>query len=291
MQSDEIHIDARLVRRLLREQHEDLATLELRPCGSGLDNAMFRLGERLAVRLPKRVAAAPFLLVERAWLPVIANRLATSTPIPVREGLPSRAYPWHWSIVKWVSGVPADHSPLGAEGVMDLVTALRSLHLEAPAPAPRNPFRGVPLSHRQHVVVARLRRLEIRTSCITPAIWRVWERALDAEPDVAPVWIHGDLHPHNILVERGRLAGIIDWSDMAAGDRATDLAVVWMLLSDQRAREEAMAAYPTTDADAVWARARGWAVLFGALLLESGLRGQPRYAEVGARTLERVMSP
>jgi aminoglycoside phosphotransferase (APT) family kinase protein len=47
-----------------------------------------------------------------------------------------------------------------------------------------------------------------------------------AEP---PVWVHGDLHPANILVRRGRISGVLDFGDLTAGDPAADLSVRWML--------------------------------------------------------------
>ncbi len=54
---------------LLRLQHPDLAQLELRMMGAGWDNAMFRLGSSLAVRVPRRASAAALLINEQRWLP------------------------------------------------------------------------------------------------------------------------------------------------------------------------------------------------------------------------------
>jgi aminoglycoside phosphotransferase (APT) family kinase protein len=53
--------DGALVRALLREQHPDLAGLELRDVDGGWDNQMWRLGPDLAVRLP-RTPRGPSLL-------------------------------------------------------------------------------------------------------------------------------------------------------------------------------------------------------------------------------------
>ena len=33
-----------------------------------------------------------------------------------------------------------------------------------------------------------------------------------------PVWLHGDRHPANLLVDRGRISGVIDFGDIAASD-------------------------------------------------------------------------
>ena len=54
----EFAIDEVFVSRLLADQHADLAHLPLRLVEAGWDNAMFRLGDHLAARLPRRAAAA-----------------------------------------------------------------------------------------------------------------------------------------------------------------------------------------------------------------------------------------
>ena len=44
-----------------------------------------------------------------------------------------------------------------------------------------------------------------------------------------PLWLHGDLHPANILVDAtGHLRAVLDFGDLTAGDPATDLAVAWL---------------------------------------------------------------
>ncbi|GGR84487.1 hypothetical protein GCM10010284_17070 [Streptomyces rubiginosohelvolus] len=56
----EIEITADLVRDLLREQHPDLAELAVREVEGGWDNQQWRLGDELAVRMP-RTERAPEL--------------------------------------------------------------------------------------------------------------------------------------------------------------------------------------------------------------------------------------
>jgi aminoglycoside phosphotransferase (APT) family kinase protein len=124
---------------------------------------------------------------------------------------------------------------------------------------------------------------------LTPEVSRIWEAALAAPIDVDPTWIHGDLHPRNVLVDDGTLAGVIDWGDMASGDRATDLASVWMLFADPDARAQALSASGSIT-QATYLRAKGWAVLFGITLLETGLVDHPAHAAIGERTLRRVVA-
>ena len=44
------------------------------------------------------------------------------------------------------------------------------------------------------------------------------------------MWVHGDLHPANVVVSDGTLSGVVDFGDMFAGDPAWDLAAAWVLL-------------------------------------------------------------
>lgn len=282
----EFEIDAALVAGLLADQHADLARLPLRAIDAGWDNAMFRLGDRLAVRLPRRAVAAALIAHEQSWLANLADRLALPIPVPYRVGAPARGYPWRWSVVPWLSGTPADQHEPHASQAGSFAAFLRSLHVPAPAGAPANAMRGVPLSQRAAGIEERMRRLERGTGLITPRIWRVWDEALSAPLDVPSTWLHGDLHPRNVLVRGGAISGIIDWGDITSGDRATDLAAIWMLFDDPRARDQALAAYGCSEATLL--RARGWAALFGVILLDSGLVDNPRNAAIGERTLRRV---
>jgi aminoglycoside phosphotransferase (APT) family kinase protein len=135
-----------------------------------------------------------------------------------------------------------------------------------------------------------MQRLAATTSLITPQIRQIWHAALNAPLDVPPTWIHGDLHPRNVLVEEGIITGIIDWGDMTAGDCATDLAAIWMLFAEPHTRHAALAAYAGLS-EATLRRARGWALLFGVMFLETGLVDNPRNAAIGERTLCRVVEP
>ena len=80
---------------------------------------------------------------------------------------------------------------------------------------------------------------------------------------------------------------MIDWGDMTSGDPAIDLASLWMLLPHEAARAEAQQAYGSASS-ALWLRARGWAVLFGVMLLDTGLAGNARNAAMGEQVLRRI---
>jgi aminoglycoside phosphotransferase (APT) family kinase protein len=279
----ELLIDAALVRTLLQAQHSDLAHLDIEPLDSGWDNAMFRLGEKLCVRLPRREAAVALLANEQRWLPTLAKRLPLQIPAPLRIGTAGARYPWCWSVLPWLPGVTADQSPLDTDQGMVLAQFLKTLHVSAPLEAPRNPNRGVPLRVRARTTEERMARLKQSSVNFGSHIRSTWECALDAPIDVEDTWMHGDLHARNVLVKDGRLSAIIDWGDLCQGDCATDLAAVWMWLPDAQSRAMAMAAYGGSIA--TWQRARGWAAFFGLVLLETGLADHPRHAAMGEKTL------
>lgn len=288
MPSAEVEIDTILVRALLAEQHPDLAGLPINLIEAGWDNVMLRLGDELAVRMPRRALAATLIEHEQRWLPTLAASLPLPVPKPLRIGMPGAGYPWRWSVLSWIKGTAADialpHTDQGAA----LAEFLCALHVPAPANAPLNPVRGVPLQQRRTAIEERLERVARLTDCITPAVRTLWSQALQAPLDVAPTWIHGDLHSRNVLVEDGAICAVIDWGDMAQGDRATDLASIWNLLPDVASRADAIQTYGPTST-ATWQRARGWAIAFGVMLLDSGLVNDPRLAAAGEATLRRVI--
>lgn len=284
----EVHIDEPLIRKLLADQFEALATLPLRFVEEGYDNATWRLGNELAVRIPRRSIAAQFITSEQLWLGKIAPGLPIPVSVPVHIGAATPWYPWPWSIVPWFEGLPVDLAPLDASAALPLAAFLNALHKPAPAQAPYNEFRCAPLSEREPFLAPRFERLKSKTRFITPELEALWQEAIGAPIDIPPTWIHGDLHARNVLSEKGAIAAVIDWGDMASGDRATDLASIWALLGKPEARAQTIKAVgPLTDA--TWKRARGWAISFGVLLLDSGLIDNERHAEMGRQTLARIL--
>ena len=283
----DFQISASLVRALLEQQHPDLAGLPIQPLDAGWDNTMFRLGDQYCVRLPRREAAAVLIENEQTWTPLLASRLALPIPFPDRFGKPGPGYPWKLSVLPWLPGTPADLAEPNPNQSVVLAEFLRSLHAPAPPEAPENSARGVPLHQRAAAIENRMRRLRLKTDLITQAVRRTWETALQAPCAESSKWLHGDLHARNILVEDGAITGVIDWGDITSGDVATDLASIWMLFSEQTARQKALSEYADISEDTL-RRAKGWAALFGVVLLDSGLIDHPRHARMGEQILRRV---
>jgi aminoglycoside phosphotransferase (APT) family kinase protein len=288
MPAAEVVIDAPLVRTLLQDQHPDLAALPLTHPVFGWDNVMFRLGDELQVRLPRRLASAPLILREQRWLPELAPVLPLPVPAPLRVGRPGEGYPWAWSVCTWLPGGPAATTPPrdAADAAHALGEFLRALHRPAPADAPYNRFRGVPLVDRDAALHERLEYLGDEVDA--RAVRDLWTDCLAAPAWSSPaLWLHGDLHPANVLVHAGTVSAVIDFGDITAGDPATDLSVAWMMLPPS-ARHVLRAAAGDVDDD-TWARARGWALALAVAIL-SGSGDNAIMATIARTTLDAVLS-
>ncbi len=281
----DIEIDPPLVRRLLAAQHPDLVSLPLRLVANGWDNAVFRLGDDLAVRVPRRESAAHLVRHEQEVLPAIAARVPVAVPVPVRIGVPGQGFAFHWSVVRWFAGGVVAEADLreDLELASTLAAFLRALHVPAPEGAPVNPVRGVPLQARAEDVARRL-----LTGAVPHAaeLGAVWSEAL-ATPRWAGrrVWLHGDLHPANLVERDGRLAAVIDFGDVTGGDPATDLATAWLTFGPA-ARAAFRNALGYSDAD--WARARGWALVMATAMVTVAGAGSV-IDRIGTAALEQLL--
>jgi len=253
MHTDELEVDEALVHRLLADQFSEWADLPLRRVApSGTVNAVFRLGDELSVRLPRRNGSMKPGSREFDWLPRLAPLLTIDVPVPVVQGRPSDDYPWFWGIHRWVEGEMVPVTEIDVfQAASDLALLIGTMQQISPAGAP--PGRGVPLVDRDQEIRYWLARFHG-----DPRASAEWERALAAPAwDGAPVWHHGDLDVRNWLVRDGRISGVIDWGAMGVGDPACDVMVAWKLHSSA-ARDAFREALPTDDA--TWERARGCAL-------------------------------
>ena len=296
MPAAEVQVSADLVRRLLADQHPDLARLPVEFLANGWDNELYRVGDALVARLPRRALGAQIIKNEQRWLPGLAPRLPLPVPYPERTGVPGQGYPYWWSVVPYLPGVPAAQAssfdPAAAAAAVG--GFLGALHVPAPADAPANLVRGVPLAERAGSFAANLAMLTGHAGqdqVDRGAVLRLWDAALGAPGyDGPPVWLHGDLHPANVLVNDGQVSGVIDFGDITAGDPASDLSVAWMLLPPDR-HDSFWSAYQTAGGrvgDALRARARGWALNLAIVFLAHS-EDSPVLLEVGRRTLSAVL--
>ena len=280
----EIEIDEPLVRALLRAQCPDLAALEIEIAGQGWDNVVARAGE-WAIRLPRRALGAKLLENELKWLPQIAEGLPLPVPVPVFAGRPDAGYPWRWSIARWLPGMPASTVPPvdPSEAASQLATFLTALHRPAPADAPVNRFRGVPLKERAESVSKCAHALQ--GTIEVERVLEVWEELL-ATPawDGPAMWLHGDMHPANLLTHEGKLSAVIDFGDVTSGDPASDLLVAWTMFGkeDREVFRRTAEVHPDT-----WRRSAGWALNLALVFL--GADEDSAMPAIGKRTLRAVM--
>jgi aminoglycoside phosphotransferase (APT) family kinase protein len=292
MPAAEVDLNEEMVRELIADQHPDLAERDLTLLANGWDNVMYRLGDDLLVRLPRREMAAALVVHEQRWLPELAPRLPLPVPAPVRLGRPSRSagndgYPWSWSIIGFMPGDIVARTGFADphEAATTLGGFLRALHTQAPPDAPVNPVRGVPLARREETFAANLAALGDLVD--QDSLRRLFDAALATPPWTGPpLWLHGDLHAANILAHEGAISGVIDFGDITGGDPATDLSVAWSVIPAV-ARDTFWAAYGDQADDATRGRAKGWAVAFAAVYLAHSA-DNPLMTELGRRAYQAV---
>ncbi len=290
-----VPIDAALVRRLIASQFPHWAELAVEPVAlSGWDNRTFRLGERMAARLPSAGQYAAQVAKEQRWLPWLAPRLPLPIPAPVAKGAPGAGYPWSWSIYRWLAGENASTEAIAdfdqfALALAAFLTALWRVDTTAgPPPGPHNFFRGGPLATYDDGTRAAIAALASTGGGMDaePAT-AVWEAALASHWRGPPVWLHGDIAAGNLLIDAGRLCAVIDFGCCGVGDPACDLTIAWTLLpAPSRAL---FRAHLNVDAE-TWARARGWA-LWKALITMTAMTAQTATSEtvaVARRVVEMV---
>jgi aminoglycoside phosphotransferase (APT) family kinase protein len=285
LHADEVPIYGPLVRSLIADQFPHWGQLPLeRIASTGTDNAIFRLGPKMGVRLPRIEWAVQQVDRELEWLPLLGPLLPAAVPTPLAKGEPGRSYPFPWLVYRWLDGedpqrcqVP-DSKRFGQD-LAAFITALESVETTGGPPAGQ---RGQSQLRVDRVTQAAIRGLGTDGK----RAMNVWRSALDAQPwPGPPVWVHGDLLPGNVLVHDGRLAGIVDWSGAGVGDPACDGMLAWSLPPEARA---AFRAALNFDAE-TWTRARGWVVQQAVLFIPYYARTIPAAVEAARLRLQAAL--
>lgn len=272
---DKGDITSAVVARLVATQFPQWADLPIVGVAlDGWDNTTFRLGDDWSVRLPSADAYVAQVDKEHRWLPVLAKHLSLRIPEPIAIGRPSHEFPRPWSIYRWIEGDPANAGRIASlvELASDLAGFLGELYaIEAsggPGPGPHNSFRGGSIDiwdpETRQSIEFLANKIDAR------AVTELWERALGSRWDRAPVWVHGDMAPSNMLVADGRLSAVVDFGCAGIGDPACDLVMAWTFFTDesrQEFRRRLRLDVPT------WDRARGWALWKALITLAESERG------------------
>jgi aminoglycoside phosphotransferase (APT) family kinase protein len=235
MHADEVETSAALVRRLLAAQFPHWANLPVAPVPSaGTDNALYRLGDELVVRLPRIAGATGQVDKDHRWLPRLAPHLPLAIPKPLAKGAPGEGYPYPWAICRWLVGENAtfDRITDPAQVATDLARFIVALQRIDATGVPGNlGSRGVPLATRDEYSRAAIADAHNLGLIDTDAVIAAWADALRAPAwGRPPVWIHGDLQSGNLLTSDGRLSAVIDFGCLNVGDPAADVMVAWLYL-------------------------------------------------------------
>ena len=288
--ADQIEIDAPLVRRLIDSQFPQWAGLVLsRVRSAGTDNALYRLGDDLVVRLPRVHYAVGSVVTEQRWLPRLAPRLPVDVPVPVGNGTPGEGFPYPWSVYRWLPGANAFDDPIvdlhdAAARLGRFVAALRRFE-GAGGPCS---FRGGPICDRDADVRAEIHNLSADGTVDADVANAAWDAAMAAPPwSGTPVWVHADLHPGNLLASNGRLTAVIDFGGLGVGDPACDMLPAWTLLTAET--RDVFRAEAQVD-DATWARGRGWGLYFGFGAVRVHRVTNPVLAAIGRHSMVQALA-
>jgi aminoglycoside phosphotransferase (APT) family kinase protein/8-oxo-dGTP pyrophosphatase MutT (NUDIX family) len=213
-------------------------------------------------RTARRPEVARWLATETRLMPRLADRLPLTVPVPtLLDTDPPRAR--H----RLVPGAPIEPPRLTADDGARVGGFLRALHDTPPdvwagIDVPRDAERLPAMAEMTAMVLPRL-----------PADLRPTAEALAGrcrEATHRTVLRHGDLGPEHLLVTGGRVTGVIDWTDVALGDHALDLA--WLVhRTPAPFARSLVSTYGATDGEL--ARGRDWNTLGPWWEVHHGLTG------------------
>ena len=285
-------IDATLAARLVAAQFPEWASLPVVPVETpGWDNRTFRLGDSMTVRLPTAEAYVASVDKEHTWLPRLAPHLPLPIPVPLALGAPGHGYPWPWSVRNWIDGHVTTRGRIRdlvafTHDLAAFLVALQGIDPTGGPAAGEHCFhRGASLriydSETQEAIASLGARID------GAAAADVWQAALAATWTGSPVWFHGDIASGNLLLDDdGDLAAVIDFGTSGVGDPACELVIAWTLLEGE---SRALFRQLMPADDAMWARARGWA-LWKALITVDNPDARPDDAAQAVRVADEVLA-
>jgi len=190
MANAEVQVSATLVEELVRSQHPISSEAESEGCRQ---DSTTRSGDS-AMNWWSGCPGASSGEVDRERTAMVTRVGTTTTTVDSNarpRGPSSDAFPWSWTIAKWIEGTPGNEAdPRALSGAATLLGHfLKALHHDAPADAPINEFRSGPLV--SHDVSFQGRLDHVGAAIDRDPVLAIWRTSLDAEPWVgAPQWIH-----------------------------------------------------------------------------------------------------
>lgn len=293
MHPDQLTVSVDTVRELVANQFPDWAGLPITEIASqGTVNALFRLGDQLAARFPLQPADAD---ETRRWLESEAEaalellgRTPFATPEPVAIGDPGAGFPLPWSIQTWLPGTTATEADPGrsipfAEDLATFIQGVRSIDTRGRTFA-RSGRGGELRAHDEWMQTCFERSQKLLD---VPRLRRMWATFRELPRVAADVMTHGDLIPGNVLVAKGRLAGVIDVGGLGPADPALDLVGAWHLL-EKNPRQVLRERLGCDDLE--WERGKAWAFEQSMGVVWYYVDTNPAMSYMGLRTLGRILA-
>jgi len=201
----------------------------------GWQNVVLEVDGSYIFRFPRSSAHAKLLATEISLLPRLSSRLPVDVPVPAIVGsLPGRRG-WPFLAYRRIPGRPLDWDHVGPKRRAGLVRDLGPF-LEALARFPvRLALRlGVPgggpttwrARHEAEFRYFRHRGHGALPASLRDPVDRLFRAYLSDERNFRwrPTLLHREVHGGHVLVERGRVTGVIDWGYACVGDPARELA-------------------------------------------------------------------
>lgn len=292
MHSGQLHLDARTVGRLIEMQFPrwvGLPVTELRTSGSV--NAIFRIGDELVARFPlvggDPAQARRAIAAEAEAARELAGAATVPIPESVAVGEPGAGYPLPWSVQTWLPGHDATvEDPAGSDAfAYDLAALLAGMRAAGTCGRRFDGTgRGGHLADHDAWLETCFRESEHLLE--VPRLRRIWAD-LRVLPEVdEEVMCHRDLTPPNVLVEEGRLVGVLDGGSFGPADPAVDLVAAWHLLDEPR---RGILRRELGCGDVQWRRGMAWAFQQSMGLVWYYLESNPSMSRWGRRTLDRTV--
>lgn len=294
MHDDQLDVPVDVVRRLVAEQFPEWADLPVRGVKTAATvNAIFRVGDDLAARFPlhkgEPAQIHDWLTREAAAAREFAEISTVASPAPVAIGAGSDGYPQPWSVHTWLPGRDAiAEDPAAsfgfAEDLAQLLSAMRAADTRGRRFAGEGRRGGHLPDHDEWMNECFTRSVDLLD---VPRLRSMWEE-LRTLPEIDDdVMCHGDLTPTNVLVDGGRLVGVLDTGGFAAADPALDLVSVWHLLdAEPRQRVRDILRVGETQ----WLRGMAWALQQATGLVWYYAETNPVMSQWGRRTLDRLLA-
>lgn len=219
-----------VVRALIDDQFPHLADQDIGRRYTLEDHLAVRIGDHHGVLMPRFARDDAFFARAADLLAPHLKRWTFAASAPIATGLPGHGFPYHWTLVEWVSASTAGFVPLQGAAARDLGAAIREIHTPSPAGAPANPLTSPPLSAlipewERLLAFAALRGAPENRVLDAAATHALFAQGAAAPVDSRRMWTHGRLEPRALQSDRGSFCGILIWQNFGAGDPAADIGL------------------------------------------------------------------